>query len=545
MLITYIRTDIPGTLLNLGGVPKNNYRLEEIIITNERCNYFDLINEDNKNQTAKVLEKYFYSVNGIWDYVSVVQDEIEEYKNLPTIEEVNVQADRAVKYASWFVANACNFRNEFNEDVFKSNLCGMNFLIDKLLAINFADIFNQKDSYGSESEFGEALVLSVVECRKNWDNEAISVVHDGFEVDISKLYIGMTVKNYKVLCELLGQPVKEGNSRKAQLDDFKRYFDWEKSGQKFIITDIYDTPLTKEDRRKLGNNSIYVQCIEVILLQYLSKQKGFTRTFTKRAWWEMLGITNHKYGRVSETQLRNLDYTVTPFEIRHFYQRCNKKLEQILFSALNSLKNRKLITYEIQMVIVEHDQKGRERHFLASDDDKKNILQAERHILHNVMGYDKMFQVFIRYQQGEFYQKVGNLIHEKYGWDYYYKQVKVIYTPEDIREALPQMEINLQKELLNRKVIDFLNNNAQEFYNKKVEEYEEKTKNLIKEYIGEPEPVCMSKNNSLWKIPDTYLTAQSILTEELIRIGHKDMTFSAEDFLKSNEELDDLFQFDK
>lgn len=524
--------------------------MEELVITNERCNYFDLINEDNKNQAAKILEKYYYSANGIWDYVSVVQDEIEEYRNLPTIEEVKVQADRAVKYASGFIVNTCNSGNEFDADVFKSNLCGMNFLIDKLLAINFADIFNQKDSYGSEREFGEALVLSAVECRKNWNNEPISdeykpVVHDGFEVDTSKLYIGMTVKNYKVLCELLGQSVKAGKSRICQLDEFKRYFDWEKSGQKFIITDIYDTPLTKEDRRKLGNNSIYVQCIEVILLQYLSKQKGFTRTFTKRTWWEMLGITNHKYGRVSETQLRNLDYTVTPFEIRHFYQRCNKKLEQILFSALNSLKNRKLITYEIQMVIVEHDQKGRERHFLASDDDKKNILQAERHILHNVMGYDKMFQVFIKFQQGEFYQKVGDLIHEKYGWDYYYKQVKVIYTPEDIREALPQMEINLQKELLNRKVIDFLNNNAQEFYNKKVEEYEEKTKNLIKEYIGEPEPIGMRKNNSLWKIPDTYLTAQSILTDELIKIGHKDMTFSAQDFIESNAELDDLFSFDK
>lgn len=466
------------------------------------------------------------------------------------MEEVKVQTDRVVKYASKFVVSVCNSINVFDEGEFKNKLCGINSLLDKLLAIIFADILNQKDVYESEMEFGEALIVSVIECRRDWKNEQITdvykpVEHDVFEIDTSQLSIGMTVKNYKVLCELLGQSIKAGKSRICQLEEFKRYFDWEKSGQKFIITDIYDTPLTKEDRRKLGNNSIYVQCIEVILLQFLSKQKGFTRTFTKRMWWEMLGITNHKYGRVSETQLKNLDYTVTQFEIRHFYQRCNKKLEQILFSALNSLKNRKLITYEIQTVIVEHDKKGRERHFLASDADKKNILQAERHILHNVMGYDKMFQVFIKFQQGDFYQKVSNLIYEKYGWDYYYKQVKVIYTPEDIREALPQMEINLQKELLNRKVIDFLNNNAQEFYNKKVEEYEGKTKNLIKEYIGDPEPIGMKKKNSLWKIPDTYLTAQSILTDELIKIGHKDMTFSVEDFLESNAELDDLFSFDK
>ena len=68
------------------------------------------------------------------------------------------------------------------------------------------------------------------------------------------LHIGDTIKNYKALCEILQQPVKAGKSRTLQLKDFKRYFDWEKSGQKFIITDVYDTPLPKDDKRKLGNN---------------------------------------------------------------------------------------------------------------------------------------------------------------------------------------------------------------------------------------------------------------------------------------------------
>ena len=52
----------------------------------------------------------------------------------------------------------------------------------------------------------------------------------------------MTIKNYKMLCELLGQEVKSGKSKKYQLEDFARYFEWEKSGQKFIISDIYSLP---------------------------------------------------------------------------------------------------------------------------------------------------------------------------------------------------------------------------------------------------------------------------------------------------------------
>ena len=121
------------------------------------------------------------------------------------------------------------------------------------------------------------------------------------------------------MCELLSQPEKGGKARKLQLEDWKIYFDWEKSGQKFIITDIYDTPLTKEDKRKLGNNSIYVKYIEVVLLQYLSTQQGFTRTLTKRNWWWLLGIVNDQYGKKTEKELTNLDYTVTPWEVKLFY----------------------------------------------------------------------------------------------------------------------------------------------------------------------------------------------------------------------------------
>lgn len=72
-------------------------------------------------------------------------------------------------------------------------------------------------------------------------------------INTSRLQVGQTVKNYKELCALLGEKESAGNSRKAQLKEFARYFEWEKSGQKFLITDIYDTPLLKVDGRLSGN----------------------------------------------------------------------------------------------------------------------------------------------------------------------------------------------------------------------------------------------------------------------------------------------------
>ena len=74
-------------------------------------------------------------------------------------------------------------------------------------------------------------------------------------LNVSGLSIGMTVKNYKVLCRLLGQETTTGKAKQYQLKNFERYFAWEKAGQKFVIVDIHNPPLEKIDLRKLGNNT--------------------------------------------------------------------------------------------------------------------------------------------------------------------------------------------------------------------------------------------------------------------------------------------------
>lgn len=370
----------------------------------------------------------------------------------------------------------------------------------------------------------------------------LSLEPENTPIDTSVLKVGMVVKNYKALCELLGQPEKGGRSRTYQQKDWKCYFDWEKSGQKFIISDIYDTPLSKEDLRKLGNNSIYVNCIEVILLQYLSEQKGFTATLTKRDWWEILGLNNQNYGRIPESNLISLNESITPFEIKHFYQRCNKKLEQILFSSLNSLSNRKLIDYEVETVIIMEDELGnRFNHVAQFEDEKTKITAIERYVLHDIMGYERMIQVFSSFRQAEFYHKVNELLEEYYGWKGYFKQIHIAYTPKHVHEALPEMTVKLQKELLNNKVIDALNIGAQNFYDQSLAEYESKKQELIGEYIGTIPKMELDKiEEQLWKPPVTYEIAQKVLTDKLVMIGHDNMSFSYDAFKENNSEENDF-----
>lgn len=58
---------------------------------------------------------------------------------------------------------------------------------------------------------------------------------------IENLKVGMVIKNYKVLCELLEMPIQSGSSKKAQINVLSNCCKYHKEGQKFIIDEILST----------------------------------------------------------------------------------------------------------------------------------------------------------------------------------------------------------------------------------------------------------------------------------------------------------------
>ena len=437
-------------------------------------------------------------------------------------------------------------------------------VLDYILSITILGTFKATQEREDLKRFCDIFIIGIIvvvqylfdeEFRKNEDKEnagsddtdeekmidVLQIDEDDIGINTSNLKIGQVVKNYKELCALLGEEFKQGgDSRKAQLKEFARYFEWEKSGQKFLITDIYDTPLPKEDGRNKGK---YVKCIEIILLNYLSKQKGYTYTLSKKKWWELLGMVNRKYDNVSQEELLEIDPVITKFEIRQYYQRCNKKLEEILFSALRSLSSRKLIDWGIETVIVTRNQ-GKTHFRVANEFEKKMILRAERYVLHKIMHLEKMFNVFAKQKQDEFYRLVNEILEDSLDkdWQYYYKQVKIIYNHDQVIEAIPDIEAELRKLELNDKVVNALNEHAEEKYRKERKKYEDNTAKLFEKLVN-GEDISGEK---IFKIPDTYVMAQKLLTDELIRLRHKNVSEGPYTLTKEEEkELDTLFLIDK
>ena len=326
--------------------------------------------------------------------------------------------------------------------------------------------------------------------------------NDDIIVDVTKLTSNQIVKNYKEMCLLLNEMPEAGNSKKAQLKNWERFFDYGRKGQKFIIEKIYDTPFPVPS----NSNAIYVKTIELLLMHELSNKENYTCNYTKTNLFKTLGMINERY------RLHKYDYDspvlddYPKWQISHFYNRTNQKLSEILFSALNSMKRRCLLMYEEQIMIHENNILR-----IATDEEKKLILNAQKIVL-DYMGYSK-----IPFNKTTlFYNNVNRFLFKKYNWDYIYKEYKLIYNQQYMKKDIKIVENEIREEIkkqqlsLNCDIIDVINKQAITLYEKnkvQINDYEDKV--IFEDY----------KDRKPFEYGDDYLNNQSELAELFLRIN--------------------------
>lgn len=282
------------------------------------------------------------------------------------------------------------------------------------------------------------------------------------EIIKERVSVGMVIKNYKQLCQLLDLPVLSGgNTKQAQIKNLKCYMDFEKSGQKFIITDIFDTPLTINDQRKLGNNSIYVKYIETLLIHHLCNSSGIIfENITEL--FKMLSLANNNYKTISYNELFLKNNTLDYLKLSKFYLFSYGKLRRILDSALKNMMSRNIITADCKFVIYSAD--STIDYFIADEIQRQNIISVEREVLHTQFNNHTISDLFLNKQDRKFYKAVNEILYERYHWSHYEKKFLIKYIRNENTKPLPETEIyNCRKEL-NHKIINYMYNYSGKSY---------------------------------------------------------------------------------
>ena len=348
-------------------------------------------------------------------------------------------------------------------------------------------------------------------------------------MNLQNLSLGQVVPNYRALCRLLNEPIKGGKSKECQLDEWARHFAFDRlpNSNAYIITEIYDHVMPEW----ASDKTLYTHLIELLLMHELAKlPKGQnTCSYTKTNLFQALGMVNSYYLRCNHYLIAQDIKHIPKWQVSKFYQNSNRILSNILFRALNSMKDRSLIKYSQEHIIIED---GDER--VADDDEVEIILMVGRKTLAD-MGYKKISHIPYHKLQ-EYYTRVNEALEDEHGWERVYQEIQIVFTNKyilhdvetvinELLEIAQKHSLKLRPEL-NTKVIGRLHNSIDLEYQQNCDEYKvAHGKRYNHETIwGEPPPIDYAHRKKLegvFNLPNTYVDNQKYLVSRTVRLEEK------------------------
>lgn len=317
---------------------------------------------------------------------------------------------------------------------------------------------------------------------------------------VENLAIGQVVKNYKELCTLLEIDIKSGASKRSQLKEMERYFKYEKEKYKFVITDIYSTPLPP-------NNNItkYIPLIEQLILHIIVEESDSdNRLYINRnKLLNMLKMINEQYSKMKYRNMQlSYKYNIPKETILDFYSTSDSLLKRNLETALNNLQDRSLIQWsnvfsvceleiinagishieidkeidkygDIETTPVVRSKKVNRIHREATKEEERYILYMQRETL-KAMECESISEVMRKGLSKDFYDRVNSALLMIHNIEMYYTAYSIRYNIYHVTERYENANVfllddesrELTAQLLNNEIMDKINSNATDRHNK-------------------------------------------------------------------------------
>lgn len=272
-----------------------------------------------------------------------------------------------------------------------------------------------------------------------------------------KLQKNMMFKSYRSLCAFLGEEIKGGDSKKSQIKEWERYFQFHKDGNKFIIDEVYDEPREKEDGRV--GAGVFSSQIQILLLNLLVESNEIEVNLSCTKLLTELKMVNDNYVLALNNTKNfsdlikineNICYDVINFE--------QKKLRNNLENALNGLANKGLIRYTKRDMV--HCEKIENENIicfdrLATKEEIAFLLKCQKDAL-NELGLETISQIYEKnlYQYFNILVK-RNIKNNKHNTDIVYGFVvyNIIQLQDFVKYELEKEEKKLREQGLNYELL--------------------------------------------------------------------------------------------
>ncbi|WP_336764979.1 hypothetical protein [Paenibacillus sp. USHLN196] len=320
---------------------------------------------------------------------------------------------------------------------------------------------------------------------------------------IENIQVGSVARNYKHMCSLIGEIECTGKSKQLQLKRWKCYFEFERQGNKMVVTEIFEAnkPLPKRG----GNNiSPHLNQVKELIIQLLLHSGNKKLILSKYRLLEALSMINMNYrqGKKQIDRLSN-ETKIKKIDIYDFYNAADDMLKRNIEKSLSELEDRRAIFWSKIFMVSKNNKID-----VASDDQVELIMNVQLEILKK-MGYESLKEIFSSGNIEEFNRKTNKRLYELAEIKYIYEAYSVILNRERLEELekLSRKTIREIEITLNQSVIHRLNQNSTKRHNKSIGQNDE--------FFG-----FFSENKKSYRMSENYSTNQSKLSEILIDIQH-------------------------
>lgn len=280
-------------------------------------------------------------------------------------------------------------------------------------------------------------------------------------VNIDKLQVGKTFKNYKVMCEELGIKPLGGNSKKRQMSEINRYCLLRKSGYSLTVVEVFETPAPELSGR--GSKPIYGDLLQLLFTDYFISLNTNNVTLTRNTMLKNMRMINSNYQYGSRNIPHVSSHTqIDPAIVDDFFNTTRDSFKYMIDSTLDALRSRALIMYNKVTMICKDDNV----HRIAEPHEKENILYHENLALKE-LGYDEIGQVIASNNWDKFQRIVQSGLRE-HRIKFYYSSYDIIINKEHIEgdhnkmleEVLDKFQREEKKDELNSIICERLEGNA-------------------------------------------------------------------------------------
>lgn len=326
-------------------------------------------------------------------------------------------------------------------------------------------------------------------------------------IDISNLEKGMTFPSYRQLCMAINQPIYSKAARKKQMKEWREnYFDFTESRSKSNSgghTITIKNVKTQEEvdnmiPKSTSTNDKYVSLIETILINSMTDNRIIGN---KTQLYKTIGLVNQNFNTIKAEKNLIEDFDSTGYKksayMNDFKEKVYNKARGIFNSALDSMENRKLITYSKKNVVKKFNENAMRE---PTEKENKIILEAEKQAVLDI-GYLSLEDVYYHRSTPQYYDAKIDILHQ-YGIENIYMALVIDY-------IYPVSYPIMSKEELEHKKYE-LNN----LFTESITKYFDKSNYLVEE---------RQKNmpSLLKKLPQTelaYLNNYKMATDALIKL---------------------------